>query len=289
MAVLDFPLSPNLGDQYNLGNSVWTWNGSKWVSGAGSLGYTGSSGFTGSRGDTGFTGSKGNDGVEGFTGSSGFTGSRGFTGSNAKVFTDPSPPPSPVDGETWWDAEDGKLYIYYDDGNTSQWVEASPATTGYTGSQGDLGFTGSTGFTGSAGNLNISNDTSTNATRYITFTDSTSGAINNINTSSSKLYFNPSTGQLNATEFNSLSDINFKEDLSRDINSIEILEKIIPYSFNWKDTGNKSYGIIAQELEKIMPELVHTSKDGLKTVSYIPLIAVLIDAIKKIREENDSI
>jgi hypothetical protein len=49
--------------------------------------------------------------------------------------------------------------------------------------------------------LTITDDTTTNATRYITFTSATSGLITGANTSSSKLQFNPSTGVLTATGF----------------------------------------------------------------------------------------
>ena len=49
--------------------------------------------------------------------------------------------------------------------------------------------------------ITIADDTTTNATRYLTFTSATSGTITTENTSSTKLTYNPSTGQLNATTF----------------------------------------------------------------------------------------
>lgn len=49
-------------------------------------------------------------------------------------------------------------------------------------------------------NITISDDTSTNATRYVIFEDATSGTSSSINVSSTKLTFNPSTGRLTATE-----------------------------------------------------------------------------------------
>ena len=45
--------------------------------------------------------------------------------------------------------------------------------------------------------------------------------------------------------------------------------------------------MIAQELEAIMPELVDTNKDGWKTVEYTPLIAILIEAVKQLKEKID--
>jgi hypothetical protein len=52
-----------------------------------------------------------------------------------------------------------------------------------------------------ASSITITDDTSTNATRYLTFTSATSGSITGENVSSTKLQFNPSTGVLTATEF----------------------------------------------------------------------------------------
>jgi hypothetical protein len=50
-------------------------------------------------------------------------------------------------------------------------------------------------------NITVSDDTSTNATRYIVFEDATSGTSTSINVASTKLTFNPSTGRITATEF----------------------------------------------------------------------------------------
>lgn len=55
--------------------------------------------------------------------------------------------------------------------------------------------------TGAPGGATITDDTSTNATRYLLFDDVTSGASTTIGTSSTKLTYNPSTGSLSATKF----------------------------------------------------------------------------------------
>jgi hypothetical protein len=112
--------------------------------------------------------------------------------------------------------------------------------------------------------------------------------VQTVNASNTKLYFNPSTGDLSATNFNSLSDANVKENIEIIPDSLSILNTIDTYKFNWKDTKELSYGVIAQELEKIMPELVKTNGRGQRTVSYIPLIAIMIDAINKLKKEVDN-
>ena len=42
--------------------------------------------------------------------------------------TSPSPPENPVTGQLWWNTNDGRLYIYYTDIDSSQWVPATPET-----------------------------------------------------------------------------------------------------------------------------------------------------------------
>ncbi|NBR88672.1 MAG: tail fiber domain-containing protein [Rhodobacteraceae bacterium] len=109
-----------------------------------------------------------------------------------------------------------------------------------------------------------------------------------VTTTTNYLSFDATTGQITAIDFNSASDKNLKTNVSEINNSIEILKQLSPVSFNWATTGEKSYGLIAQEVEKILPELV-SETNNVKSVRYIPLIAMLIDAIVELdkRIPND--
>jgi glutamate synthase domain-containing protein 3 len=131
-----------------------------------------------------------------------------------------------------------------------------------------------------AGGVTISNDTSTNAIRYPIFEDITSGITTNINVSSTKLTFNPSTGTLSATQFTSLSDANKKKNIRPIENAIDITKKLEGVRFDWIDNDEPSIGVIAQDVEKVLPELVVES-GGTKSVSYGNIIGVLIEAIKE--------
>jgi hypothetical protein len=51
----------------------------------------------------------------------------------ASVTTSDTAPSTPVDGDLWYRSTDGRLYVYYDDGTTSQWVDAAPPASGGTG------------------------------------------------------------------------------------------------------------------------------------------------------------
>jgi hypothetical protein len=128
----------------------------------------------------------------------------------------------------------------------------------------------------------VSDDTTTNANYYPLWATATSGTPTTIYVSSTKLYFNPSTGTLNATVFNSLSDASQKTNIVSITDSSDIISKINGVEFNWIDGGKKSAGVIAQELEKILPHLVDTSEEGIKSVNYAGIIAYLIEAVKEL-------
>lgn len=189
---------------------------------------------------------------------------------NAKVSIGDSAPSSPTNGDLWWNSNIGTLYIYYQDSNSSQWVESYGSGGG--GGQGGGG-------TGGA-NIGVFDTSTANASFYPTFVSITSGNITAANISSTKLYYNPNTGTLNSTVFNSLSDIRFKKDIRIIDDSLNTVRQIDGVSFKWIDSNKPSYGVIAQELEKILPELVD---DGInKTVNYAGLIAFLINAVKEL-------
>lgn len=82
------------------------------------------------------------------------------------------------------------------------------------------------------------------------------------------------------------SDIALKHNIIPIENSYEIIQQINPVAFNWKNNNKKSYGVIAQELETILPELVREDADnGLKSVAYIQLIPFLIQCVKDLQDQ----
>jgi hypothetical protein len=137
------------------------------------------------------------------------------------------------------------------------------------------------------GGLTTTDDNSTNASYYPVTVTAAGGST--ARTSSTKLYFNPSTGTLNATVFNSLSDVTFKENIVKLDTAVDTIKQLDGVSYNWKDTGNKSYGVIAQDIEKVLPELISTNETGIKSVNYNGIIAFLINAIKEQQAEIDDI
>ena len=94
-------------------------------------------------------------------------------------------------------------------------------------------------------------------------------------------------GVATAQDFDSLSDINFKDNVITVGGALDKINELRGVSFNWKETGESSYGVIAQELETVLPELVHGNDP--KTVNYNGIIGVLIEAVKELKAEVDSL
>lgn len=139
----------------------------------------------------------------------------------------------------------------------------------------------------------VLDDNANNTTLFPALFTSNTGTPNTAYVSSEKLYYNPSTGELSATNFDSLSDVNKKTDIETIENAIETVNELRGVTFRWKDNGHKSMGLIAQEVEEFVPEVVLTNSLGDKSVTYGSLIGLLVEAIKdldkKVTEIKNSI
>jgi hypothetical protein len=88
-----------------------------------------------------------------------------------------------------------------------------------------------------------------------------------------------------------VSDINLKKNLSPLNNALKKILSLRGVSFEWKDENmgkKREMGVIAQEVEKVFPELVSTITDR-KLVSYDGLISALIEAIKEQQTQIDAL
>jgi hypothetical protein len=95
------------------------------------------------------------------------------------------------------------------------------------------------------------------------------------------------SGVCTATDFDALSDINYKTNIQTVSNALSKVDQLRGVTFDWKESGEPSYGVVAQELEMILPELVKGNDP--KTVNYNGIIGVLIEAIKELKEEIDQL
>jgi hypothetical protein len=135
----------------------------------------------------------------------------------------------------------------------------------------------------------LTDDTSTNASYYLGMSSGISGSWTTAYISTSKLYFNPSTGTLNSVLFNSLSDKSQKYNVTKINNSLDIVSQLKGVEFLWKETNKKSSGIIAQDLGEVLPHLVDSDQTGLQSVNYNGIIGYLIEAIKELKIQIDEL
>ena len=91
-------------------------------------------------------------------------------------------------------------------------------------------------------------------------------------------------------DLNSTSDERLKDNIKPIENALSDVCRLEGVSFNWKDTGTKATGFIAQQVEPILPDLVNTNEDdGIKSVNYIGLIGHLVEAIKEQQAQIDAL
>jgi len=92
----------------------------------------------------------------------------------------------------------------------------------------------------------------------------------------------------------STSDLSLKENISQIKNPLNKISLIRGYNFNWKNnesshlTGSDT-GLIAQEIEQIIPEAVITRESGIKAVNYNKVIPLLVECINTLKEEIDTL
>ena len=100
------------------------------------------------------------------------------------------------------------------------------------------------------------------------------------------------TGNVTAANVTAPSDRRYKENIQTLDNTLDNVSKMRGVSYDWKEDkfGEQTeIGVIAQEVEKIYPEFVHTDKNGMKSVNYAQMTAVLIEAIKELNSEVQSL
>lgn len=113
--------------------------------------------------------------------------------------------------------------------------------------------------------------------------------INNLNSDKYESGSNPSFGTCTATNFNTGSDERYKKDIIKIEDSINKIKQINGYDFVLKASNQKSSGVIAQELQKVMPHLVHENDEGMLVVEYGNMIGLLIEAIKTQQKEIEKL
>jgi hypothetical protein len=83
------------------------------------------------------------------------------------------------------------------------------------------------------------------------------------------------------------SDVRVKENIKTIKSSLDKVSRLRGVEFNKIGEDEKSIGVIAQEIEKVIPEVVKTDDEGMKSVAYGNISGLLIEAIKELKAEVD--
>ena len=172
------------------------------------------------------------------------------------------------------------------------------AAGGGTGVETNFFYTASTD-TVTVENINIEGAATLNGATITTWpTGSGSGTLNNIVEDTTPQLGGNLDGQafsittsndITAANFNSTSDSRRKENVLTITNALQKVDSLRGVNFDWIGTGISATGVIAQEVEIIMPEVVSTNEDGFKSVAYGNMVGLLVEAIKELKAEIEEL
>jgi hypothetical protein len=91
-----------------------------------------------------------------------------------------------------------------------------------------------------------------------------------------------------STSYVTTSDYRLKRDL-KDYNGLNLVSAIKTYDYEWKSDSTRSYGVLAHELQGIIPQAVYGEKDAeeMQGVDYSKLVPVLVKAIQELSAKVD--
>ena len=92
-------------------------------------------------------------------------------------------------------------------------------------------------------------------------------------------------GNVTAKEYFTSSSQRYKENIQTITGSIESIRHLRGVTFNWKDTGAPSIGLIAEEVQATLPSLVEIKEGEPIGVNYQALVGLIIEAVKEQEHE----
>jgi hypothetical protein len=85
------------------------------------------------------------------------------------------------------------------------------------------------------------------------------------------------------------SDIALKTEIRSIKDALSKAKELTGVTFRYKDQETRSTGLIAQDVEKVLPEAVGVSSTGFKTLAYGNIVGLLVEAIKEISDRLDKL
>ena len=96
-------------------------------------------------------------------------------------------------------------------------------------------------------------------------------------------------GAVTAPAYYYSSDRRLKTNILPLSGALAAVMKLDGYTFDWKKDGRHDIGFIAQDMEQVYPQLVHTDDKGYKSVEYGNMVPVLLEAIKEQQKTIDTL
>lgn len=112
------------------------------------------------------------------------------------------------------------------------------------------------------------------------------------------VFYNTQTSTFNSIQVQNVynsSDAKAKTNIQSSKYGLNVLSQLRPVTYKFVDesskgrTSNLEIGLLAQEVEKVLPSIVYTDDEGKKLVNYIALIPVLIESVKTLQAEVESL
>jgi hypothetical protein len=96
-------------------------------------------------------------------------------------------------------------------------------------------------------------------------------------------------GTCTGVDFIATSDQRIKTNITTISNALDIVKELRGVYFTRIGQTKQTVGVIAQEVETVLPEVVYTDSEGLKSVSYGNMVGVLIEAVKVLLERVEKL
>ena len=93
------------------------------------------------------------------------------------------------------------------------------------------------------------------------------------------------TGTARATKFTTTSDERLKKNIRRIEDPLQVIAAIEGVKFNWISDGTDDVGLIAQDVERCLPEAVQETND-IKSVNYNGVVGLLVESVKELAKDN---
>jgi len=170
-------------------------------------------------------------------------------------------------------------------------------------------YNSSTDVTTTSSNLQFNGTTMTvqnltvNGTLSANLSSATAGRADNVTGTGGRVLYNSSTNNTTTSSnltFNgsnltcggnitAYSSMVLKDNVTTITDALSKVLNLRGVEFDYKESGEHNIGLVAEEVEKVLPDLVHDNDNGIKSLAYSNIVAVLVEAVKDLKSEIDEL